>query len=357
MQPLPASLQVERRIKRLGISIKDVAQEAGVSISTVSRVLSGGAPVSEEMREKVLQAVNKLNYKPNLVARALKRRQTRTLGLVVPELINPVFAVIADATEKAAREVGYNLILCNTRENEEWEAIYVDSMLQRWIAGLIFLQVINESVALEPFFKYDLPIVVIDRCTQFKQVPFVGVDNLGAGYDATRHLIELGHTRIAHIGGPMGLQLSQERLAGYRQALAEAGLPFDPHLVVEGDFYLKGGAKCTYELLSTAPDLTAIFSSNDLMALGVMQALRESGRQVPGDMSIVGMDNIFVTTVVDPPLTTVAQPLARMAEEAVRLVLKKIRGEPLESKEVILPCTLIVRGTTAPPRNNLDSGG
>ncbi len=334
------------------VSIREVAQEAGVSISTVSRVLSGGAPVSEEMREKVLQAVSKLNYRPNLVARALKRRQTRTLGLVVPDLINPVFAAIADATEKAARDMSYNLILCNTRENEEWEAIYVDSLLQRWISGLIFLQVINESVALEPFFRYDLPIVVIDRRAQFKKVPFVGVDNLRAGYDATRHLIELGHTHIAHISGPMGLQLSQERLEGYRQALAEARLPFDPQLVVEGDFYLEGGAQGTQELLNKAPDLTALFSSNDLMALGSMKVLRESGRRVPDDISIVGLDNIFVTTLVDPPLTTVAQPLARMAEEAVRLVLKKIRGETLESEEVIFPCTLIVRGTTAPPKNN-----
>lgn len=334
----------------MGISIRDVAQEAGVSISTVSRALSGGAPVSEEMRERVLKAVDKLKYKPNLVARALKRRQTRTLGLVVPDLINPVFAVIADATEKAARDMGYDLILCNTREDEEREAIYVDSMLQSWIAGLIFLQVINESVALEPFFKYDLPIVVIDRRAQSKKIPFVGVDNLRAGYDATTHLINLGHTRIAHISGPMKLPLSQERFEGYRQALIDAGLTFNPQMVVEGDFNLAGGARCAYELLNKAPDLTAIFASNDLMALGAMQTLRESGRRVPDDISIVGMDDIPANTLVDPPLTTVAQPLARMAEEAVCLVLKKIKRETLESEEVILPCTLIVRGTTAPPR-------
>jgi LacI family transcriptional regulator len=309
--------------------------------------MTGAANVSPELRKKVLAAVGELGYKPNLIARGLASKSTRMLGLIVPEIEHPFYGTVADATETAAYQHGYVLLVASAHEDAAREQAYVEAVVNRWVDGLIFVRVqAEENVSY--LRKLGLPVVVLDRSVGERKVPFVGVDNVAVGYKATKHLLDLGHRHILHLCGPLDFVIAHDRLLGYQQALKEAGTEADPSLCVECDYRIPLAHQTVSRLLDEGLRFTAIFAGSDYLAIGSMQAIQERGRHVPGDISVVGVDDIAPAALVSPPLTTVAQPLRQMAATSVDLLLKIIHGEPRTKQHVILPTRLVVRSSTGP---------
>lgn len=331
----------------MAASITDVASKAGVSASTASRVMTGAANVSPELRKKVLAAVEELQYKPNLVARSLASKSTRMLGLIVPEIEHPFYGTIADATETAAYERGYVLLVASAHEDAARERAYVEAVVNRWVDGLIFVRVQAEA-NVSYLSELGLPVVVLDRSVGERKVHFVGVDNVAVGYNATKHLLDLGHRRILHLCGPLDFVIAQHRLQGYTQALHEAGVAIDPSLCVVCDYRIPLARATLSRVLAEDLPFSAIFAGSDYLAIGAMQALAEHGLRIPGDVSLVGVDDIAPAALVTPPLTTVAQPLRQMATTAVDLLLKLIQGQQRVRQRILLPTQLIVRGSTGP---------
>ncbi|HEY8475817.1 MAG TPA: LacI family DNA-binding transcriptional regulator [Chloroflexota bacterium] len=339
------------KVARPTPSIKDVAARAGVSPSTVSRVLAGAARVGSPTRERVLEAVAELGYQPNWLASSLRRGRTGTLGLVLPDLRQPFFVAMAVAVEDAVVRRGYGLLLCNSRLDAEREGECLRVLAGRGVDGILFARVADDAETLRRTRRSGVPLVVVDRVLDAERVPSVVVDNRRAGYLAVGHLTALGHRRIGLITGPRHLHLCRDRYQGYERALRERGLEPDPRLEVEGDFSLESGADALTRLLDARPRPTAVFAMNDLMAIGALRAARANGVSVPGDLAVVGIDNIPLSALVEPSLTTVAQPLDRMAEEAVDLLLQAME-RPLDQPvvRVVLDPHLVVRRSTGAPR-------
>lgn len=333
----------------MAVSIADVAAKAGVSPATVSRVMTGRANVSSDLRDRVLAAIQEVGYKPNLIARSLASKSTGMLGLIVPEIEHPFYGTIADATETATYERGYVLLVASAHENLARERAYVDAVVNRWVDGLIFVRVqAEENVSY--LHELGIPLVILDRSIGKADVPFVGVDNVVVGYTATKHLIDLGHRHILHLSGPLRFVIARERLQGYRQALEEADIPYDPSLCLECDYRIPLGRAAVRSLLAKGSSFTAIFAGSDYLAIGSMQALADAELRVPADVSVVGVDDIAPAALVSPPLTTVAQPLRQMAATAVDLLLMIIHGRQDAQRRILLPSQLMIRCTTGPAR-------
>ncbi|WP_298818135.1 LacI family DNA-binding transcriptional regulator [Chloroflexus sp.] len=330
-------------------TIREVALRAGVSPSTVSHIINNTRFVAPETRERVLAAMAELNYRPNVLARSLRRGETRTLGLILPDSANPFFAEIARAIEDAAFRAGYNVILGNTENDLDREQVYIDVFVQKQVDGLIFVATGDQSPSLAALLRLDLPVVVVDRRLPGLTVDTVLADNLQGGLLATRYLIERGHRRIGCITGPSYLTPSAERVVGYRQALIEAGIPIDETLIRRGDFHPRSGYEQTWHLLRLDPPPTALFVCNDMMALGALRALAEAGRQVPTDCAVIGFDDIELASYVNPPLTTIRQDKEALADRAVQFLLERIANPNLPARAHLVPTTLVERlsgGTT-----------
>lgn len=327
-------------------TIREVASRAGVSPTTVSHVINNTRFVSAETRQRVLDAMAELNYRPNVLARSLRRGETRTLGLILPDSANPFFAEIARAIEDSAFTAGYNVILGNSENELAKEQVYVDVLVNKQVDGLIFLASGDHSPSLEHLVCNGLPVVVVDRRLSGLEVDTVLTDNLQGGLTAARYLLELGHRRIACITGPSNLTPSAERVIGYRRALEEYGLPVDENLIRKGDFHPSSGYLATGELLRQQPRPTAIFICNDMMAIGALRALSEAGLHVPRDCSLVGFDDIELASYITPPLTTIRQDKSALAEAAVELLLGRIAQPDLPARTRILPTQLIERHST-----------
>lgn len=351
-----------------GVNVRDVAALAGVSTSTVSNVLNGRL---ERMRatthERVRAAMEALGYTPNELARRFRTGQVRALGLVVPSVANPYWGFVARYVEATARELGYQVLLCNSERDPDRESQYVETLLNSGIRGLIFGSSPLSLEHLLAFRDRGLQVVVLDRAQTETGSPIVGsvaVDNGLAARMAISHLVGLGHRRIAFVSGPIGTASRRERFAGYRQALTEAGLEADAQLVWEGSsvatFGDAEGAElgrlAAHQLLSERARPSAIFTINDMYAIGAYAGARDLGLHVPGDISIVGFDDIpALAEVMTPPLTTVQQPL----EEMMRLATTRLVGQ-LGDAEIVSDANnsahltvtprLIVRGSTAAPR-------
>ncbi|KPL83436.1 LacI family transcriptional regulator [Thermanaerothrix daxensis] len=327
-------------------TIREVAARAGVSPTTVSHVINNTRFVSPEARERVLQAMEELGYRPNVLARSLRRGETRTLGLILPDSANPFFAEIARAIEDAAFHEGYNVILGNSENELEKERLYVDVLITKQVDGLIFVAAGDRSQSLEDLVGRGVPVVVVDRQLIALEVDTVLADNLQGGLLATRHLIRLGHRRLGCITGPSHLTPSAQRVIGYRQALVEAGLPVDEDLIVRGDFSPRSGYLATRRLFTLAHPPTAIFACNDMMAIGALRALAELGRRVPEEVAVVGFDDIELASYTTPPLTTVRQDKVALGRAAVQLLLERIADRRLPARRQVIPTTLIERETT-----------
>ena len=327
-------------------TIREVALRAGVSPTTVSHVINNTRFVSAEARQRVLDAMAELNYRPNVLARSLRRGETRTLGLILPDSANPFFAEIARAIEDAAFSAGYSVILGNSENQLTKEQVYVDVLVNKQVDGLIFVATGDHSPSLEQLVGDGLPVVVVDRRLSDLEVDTVLTDNLQGGLTATRYLLDLGHQRIACVTGPSNLTPSAERVIGYRQALQERSLSVDEALIRKGDFHPHSGYLAVSELLNCQPRPTAIFICNDMMAIGALRALSEAGLRVPLDCSLVGYDDIELASYVTPPLTTIRQDKNAMAEAAVQLLVERIAEPTLPARTRILPTHLVERQST-----------
>ncbi|MCX8025096.1 MAG: LacI family transcriptional regulator [Thermanaerothrix sp.] len=327
-------------------TIREVAARAGVSPTTVSHVINNTRYVSPETRERVLQAMEELGYRPNVLARSLRRGETHTLGLILPDSANPFFAEVARAIEDAAFREGYNVILGNSENELQKERLYVEVLTTKQVDGLIFVAAGDRSQSLEGLVRQGLPVVVVDRQLSHLDVDTVLADNLQGGLLATRHLIRLGHRRIGCITGPSHLTPSAQRVIGYRQALTEAGLAIEEDLIVRGDFSPRSGYLAARRLFSHPQPPTAIFACNDMMAIGALRALAELRLAVPDVVAVIGFDDIELASYASPPLTTIRQDKVALGQAAVRLLLERIADRELPARRVVIPTTLIERETT-----------
>lgn len=329
------------------ITIKDVAQHAQVSVTTVSHVINGTRFVSEAARERVQQAIATLNYVPSALARSLKSNRTHTVGMMIPNNSNPYFAEIIRGIEDTCFEAGFNVILCNSDDDPHKQAQYVRVLSEKQVDGLIVLSSGGDPELIATLRSAGMPQVVVDREIDDLAADLVEVNHELGGYLATRHLLELGHRRIACIAGPQALSSARQRVQGYHRALAETGQRVDDKLLRSADFTSAGGHEAMSSLLKMRQRPSAVFASNDLMAIGAVCAAAEAGLRIPEDLSVVGFDDIALAAYSNPPLTTIAQPKHQTGALAARLLLDRItqRDKPLR-REILQP-TLCLRRSTA----------
>jgi LacI family transcriptional regulator len=325
------------------VTIRDVAKAAGVSLTSVSHVINHTRVVSEDIQERVRKAIEETGYRANVLARSLRRGQTHTLGLVLPDSSNPFFAETGREIEQAAFQAGYSVILCNTENDVAKERLYVNVLVGKQVDGLIFVATGDESDSLTSLLGMGIPVVAVDRDLPHGMLDTVLSDNRGGARSAVQHLLDLGHVRIGCIAGPRDLATSVERLEGYRQALDEAGLRRNEFLERTGDFRAKSGLACARELLALPARPTAIFACNDLMAMGVLRAAAELDLRVPEDLAVVGFDDIELASYTMPSLTTVAQPKAEIGRTAVALLLDRIDVKDRPARRQMLPTSLLIR--------------
>ena len=327
-------------------TIRDVAALAGVSTTTVSHVINNSRFVSPEVRERVYQAMEELRYQPNALARSLRQGKTNTIGLLSPNSANPYFAEIGRAVEDAAFTSRYSVIICNTEGKQEKESFYLDVLSKKRVDGIILVGISQTNETLDRLLAKGVPVVLVDREIPDLDVDLVLTDNKHAGYLATRHLIEQGHTRIACVTGPAHVHPSSRRVVGYQEALQEAGLPLQEEYVLPGDFSAQSGWEATRTLLALPQPPSAIFLCNDLMAIGGLRAAAEAGFAVPQDLAIMGFDDIELASFTNPTLSSISQPKAEMGAIAVQMLLEQIEGKRSEPRQEILQPALIVRRST-----------
>jgi LacI family transcriptional regulator len=324
-------------------TIHEVAKKAGVSSASVSHVLNNTRFVSENVRERVKSAMRELNYRPNALARSLRRGETHTLGLILPDSSNPFFAEVGHAIESAAFALGYSVILCNTENDENKEYLYTEVLENKQLDGIIFVGAGENHEAISELVQNGIPLVVVDRDMGNLELDTVTTENYQGGLLATQHLLSLGYQIIGCITGPSNITPSADRVTGYRAALQQAGIPVDESLLVRGDFHAPSGYSAAMQLLEHDPRPTAIFVCNDMMAIGALRAVSQLGLSVPENIAIVGFDDIQLASYITPSLTTVSQPKQEIGQLAVRLLFERMRDPSLPPRHNILPTQLIIR--------------
>jgi len=308
-------------------------------------VLNDTRYVSEELRQRVLSAVDELGYQPNALARSLRMKRSHTIGMILPDNTNPYFAEIARSIEDASHRQGYSAILCNTDGDPAKELTYIQVLLEKQVDGIILVSV-GGTGAQNALLQNSTAVVMVDRADPLLYCDSVQVDNVQGGWLATRHLLNLGHRRIPCLAGPSTVVPSDGRVLGYRNAMCETPDAQAHIRVLEGDFHADSGYELTRMLLDETPMPTAIFACNDLMAIGAMRAIQERGLRIPQDISVVGFDDITLSRYIPPPLTTIAQPKYKMGQLALQLLLERINEKKLPTRFPVLECELIVRAST-----------
>ncbi|HWK22026.1 MAG TPA: LacI family DNA-binding transcriptional regulator [Ureibacillus sp.] len=332
-------------------TIKDIAKVAGVSVTTVSRAINGYSDVSEKTRQKIMKLVKELNYSPNTLARGLVMNKSKTIGLLVSGLNREsekdqiTFSVLSGINE-CASELDYDLVLFNTNSTKQREKTYTQLCRERRVDGAIIQGIKTDDPYLQEVVNSDIPCVLIDYPIQSENVGHVTTDNKLGAKKAVNHLIELGHKNIAMINGHSKAFVSQIRLEGYLDALQEAGLTYKKEWVVNGMFEEETGKEQVIKLLKKYPEITAVFSASDLMALGILEGAKEIGRKVPEDLSVVGYDDILLAGYSNPPLTTISQNIFQLGYQAANLLIKMLEGT-LEPHVITLGTKLVVRESTA----------
>jgi LacI family transcriptional regulator len=332
------------------VTLRDVATYAGVSVTTVSNVVRDWPYVAEETRLRVQEAIAKLGYSPHPIAQGLRTGQTQALGFVVPELSNPHFAAMVSVAENVAQEHAYSLIVFNSQEDEPREAQCIRRASNRMVDGLLIAQVANSHHTTELLNTLSIPVVAIDRLPDKFSGAACSLDNVQAGRLATEHLCQQGHQCVAHLAGPSGARPARDRVEGYLSVLDRYGLVYRRVLHSDDSWGCDEGYRMMRELLQDDERPTAVFASNDLVAIGAFHAISEAGLSVPGDISLVGVDDIEVSAHINPPLTTVRQPLESLARAGIDLLLKLIHDDHSENTQLTLEPMLIVRKSTAPPQ-------
>ena len=325
--------------------MKDVARRAGVSVGTVSHVINGSAHVREPLRERVLHTIRDLGYQPSQLARGLRKNQSNIVGMIVPDITNPFFTAVVRGAEDISYQNGLRLLLCNTDNDPAKELAYWDDLRSYRTAGLILIPSVSSRMG--SIRERGFPVVCLDRLPKGWERDSIAVDNAAGAEAATAHLLSLGHRRIAMITGDMGLANAVNRLAGFRAAMRRARIEVEPEYIQEGRFNRLSGYEKMGVLLRLQPRPTAIFASNDLIALGVLAALRENGLRCPEDISLVGFDDLEFSEFVLPALTTVSQPGYQMGTKGAALLLKRLAGAADPPQHIVLPTELHLRQSTA----------
>ena len=340
-------------------TIRDVSRLAEVSVATVSAVLNGKPPVSDELTKRVRHAIEALDYHPDFLARSLRMQRSGIMGIVMPQFASSYYAEVLRGVEDIASQHGYSILVSNSRGNPEQERKEIFALISRRVDGIL-LATADPHFAYQRQFTRRFPLVLFDRFPPAFTGTVVATDNVAASFEATNHLIQLGHHRIAIIAGTQGISAADERVEGFRRAMSEAGLPIRPEFLKFGDFNMKGGWECALELMKLPSPPTAIFSQNYEMTLGLMRALAELGVPCPRQVSILGFDDFVVgtdgfswATMFSPKLTCVAQLSYEIGQRAAEALLKKTQqrdGEDFSDEGFIrLRAELRIRESTAPP--------
>lgn len=336
-------------------TIRDVAQKAGVSTMTVSRVLNKSGYVSQPVRARVEAAVAELGYVPNTLGLSLRFKQTKTLALVLTDITNPFWTTVARGVEDAASDAGFTVILCNTDESEAEQARYLNILLQKRVDGVVLVPACSNPEALQWLQKRDMQFVILDRKVGSAKVDTVRCDSHEGGYKLTRLLLDLGHRHIAMLSGPQEVSTAADRTAGYKAALHEAGLQPDPALIAHGTYAIASGYEMMQQVLAVTPRPTAVFAANNFLAMGAYRALHDAGLRVPEDIAMVAFDDLPESMVFEPFLTVAAQPAYDMGKRATELLLTRLaeasngRAAPQAPEEIVLPTAIIVRRSSGPP--------
>jgi len=337
-------------MRRQSVTLKDVAKAAKVSLSTASGAINNKPAVAAGTREKVLNAAKKLGYRASFVPKSLRSKSSKAIGFIFPDIINPFFSALVNAIEDTALKEGYVVILGSTKHDIRRESRYLDIFAERWIDGIILAESSNEDEKnIQYIQEQGIPIVFIDREVEQHFTNLVGIDDEMAMFEAAKYLIDLGHKKIAFISGPLNIRVFAKRLKGYQGALRTHSLEFKENLLEEGDETALGGGMAVRKLLKRNQDVTAILASNDMMAIGGLKELKKINLRVPEDISLMGFDNIPLTLMVTPSLTTVSQPCYEMGVEAMKLLLEIIRGKKTAKSKIILGTEIVVRESTSPP--------
>jgi LacI family transcriptional regulator len=329
-------------------SMKDVARMADVSISTVSRVISNTIPVDPETRRRVERAIESTGYKPNLMARGLRIKSANLVGMLVPEIRTTSFSTLIEFVEENVEALGYNLLLGGTGGDPDREERFFENLTRRHIDGIIVSLVSDRSHLMRLIDRTDVPVVIVDRPFDRKDLPTVVMDNFRAGQMAGEHLLSLGHEKFACITGDRDIAIVRARLDGFRDALSKSEITLDENAITEGHFQYESGVKGVDTLLDRGVKFTALWAQNDVSAIGALNRLRERGYRVPGDISLMGLDNVDDSWMARPALTTIAQPYKEIAAAAAELLLRLSRKEDIEETRIVLPPSLVVRESTGP---------
>jgi LacI family transcriptional regulator len=332
-------------------TIKDVAALAGISYTTVSHVMNRTRPVSEEVRVKVEAAIAQLDYVPSAVARSLKAKATATIGLLIPNGINPYFAELARGIEDYCERNGFCVILCNSDDDSDKQRSYLRVLLEKRVDGLIVSSVGGDNGMAGGLAGVRTPMVIVDRDLEHITADLVRIDHELGAYLATSHLLELGHRHIACICGPAETSVARMRLAGYQRAMHQAGIAVPASWVVESDFTSPSGYDAAVTLLERDRP-TAIFAANDMVGFGVLRAAAERHIGVPSDLSVIGFDDIQMSRYVYPALTTVGQSILQLGERAAQMLLRRIASPGTSAiEQLIVAPSIVLRESTAPPTN------
>lgn len=326
------------------VTIYDVAREAGVSMATVSRVVNNNPNVKPQTRKKVFEAIERLGYRPNAVARGLASKKTTTVGVVIPDISNEIFAEVARGIEDIANMYHYNIILCNADKKKEKEIRVINTLLEKQVDGLLFMGGNVTEEHMQAFKTASVPIVLCGTTTEDDTMPAVDIDHEQAAYDAVKYLLDRGHRRIGMISGTLqDPNNGFSRYQGYRRAMEEAGITLTDDHVRIGNYKYESGFEAMQHFLGLPERPTAIFAATDEMAIGAIHAIQDAGLSVPDDISVISVDNSRMASMVRPLLTAVAQPMYDIGAVSMRLLTKLMNKEKVDSGKIVLPHELIER--------------
>ncbi len=332
-------------------TINHVAELAKVSIATVSRVLNESGYVKPELEARVRDAVAQLGYQPNALARSLRRNESRTLGMIIPDNNNPYFAEMAKGVEDVCFKHGFTVVLCNTAEQPEREAVYFDELQKQRVAGFVVVSTGKHTARIQDLIDKGFSVVIVDRAVADQNADAVISDNFNGAKQAVQHLLDFGHTRIGFVVGEDYRETIRSRWMGVLETLHKAGCEAHPHLIYDkGDFSLQSGYAAAEFLLNQPDPPTAVFAFNDLMAYGLMNYALTHGISIPRDLSVVGFDDIMMSSYIVPSLTTIAQQKYELGRKVADTLIKRIMGKAKAPRTVVLPTELIVRQSTGPVR-------
>lgn len=328
------------------VTMKDIAQMAGVSKATVSMVMNKkDTSISDATRNKVLEIAKEMRYIPNSIARSLSTKKSGTIGIILPDITNPFFSEMARAIEDEAERLEYNLIICNTDNDIDKEQKYMELLISKLIDGIIFMSGGKSNESITILKSNNIPFVLVDRYIE-GYIDDYGVFclNKQGVEDGVKYLYDKGKRKIVFVKGRENVEISKQRLEGYIDAMKKYGI-YDEKYIFEGDFNVDGGKIATEKIINCFDNLDAIFYSNDMMALGGMKILQRNGYKIPTDISVMGFDNIQISAVIEPELTTIAQPIYNMGKKACSILIDVINGDIPTEKQVFFKTELIIRGT------------